>query len=66
MIRCSTYQIRHTITSLLLILLSASIATAQKADAGNVIYFDLNVPSLNATAKHTVDGLLSGHKINKD
>ena len=62
----SFFNYRTLLAGLLLIMLAPLVASAQKTDNSSVIYFDLNVPTLNAAAKHTVDALLSGHKINKN
>lgn len=51
------FSLRRYILLLLLLCFTGSSATAQKADTFRV-YFDLNVPELNARAKDQLDSLL--------
>ena len=44
--------------------LSWSTHTLAQKTNNNAVYFDLNKPTLNADARHTLDGMLAGHKIN--
>jgi len=55
-----------SILALLCLVLGTAVLNAQTPGPGNVIYFDLNVPTLNSAARATVGKLLSSHAINKD
>jgi len=59
-------KLLHCALATILMLLYPFIAPAQKTEAGNIIYFDLNVPTLNSAARHTVDVLLTANKIKKN
>ncbi len=66
MIHQAIFRIMRFTTTLLLIISAAGTISAQKTTPGNIIYFDLNSPALNTKARHSVDELLTGHKLSKD
>jgi hypothetical protein len=59
-------MLRLGIFSLLLLSVAPLQSQAQQSRATNVVYFDLNAPSLNDIARHTIDDLMAQRKLNKD
>jgi outer membrane protein OmpA-like peptidoglycan-associated protein len=49
----------------IIILISCSTVSAQKTVKTNVVFFDLNAPSVNAAATHVLDSLMAGNTISK-
>ncbi len=57
---------RQLIIVMALGVMTMNALQAQQPAAGNVIYFDLNKPTLNAAARQTLNELIKTNKIKKD